>query len=113
MVGSNPPSRIKKMEEREEINRGIIKNGKYIKYINPSEAVLWKTRELSLRPDILTMIMQRGVKEMIFINKKTYFGWVFNTDKVIDKMKLKRVGQEPQYYFSIDLREDFEEEERV
>lgn len=93
----------------DKINKGFIKGDRYIKYIDPSMAVLWKTRELSLRPEIISNLMLSKVKEMVFINYNTYIGWVFKVDKIIDNMILKKVGQEEQYYFGIDLREDYKE----
>lgn len=75
----------------------------YVKRVVFNKAVLWCKRQLSLRSDVMERIKRSGVKKMVFVDKTKGEKWVFDTAKVLEIMELKRVGQEDQYYFSIDI----------
>lgn len=85
------------------MNYGIFKGDQYIKKISFSKAVLWHTRQLSLRSDIMHRIQEEEIKYIIFADELKKEQWIFDPIKVFETMTLKRVGQEEQYYFSIDL----------
>ena len=91
------------MGRKKKVNLGKIENGVYKKTINSSKAVLWKDRQLSLPPKVINAVTTQDVKKMIFLDVKRMERWIFNTKDVLANMELKEVGQEPQYYFSIDL----------
>lgn len=87
------------------INTGFINSkGEYEKHISFAKAVLWKDKQLSLRPDVIKEIRARGVSKLRFVDKEKGEVWVFNFYDVERNMKLKQVGQEEQFYFNIDLR---------
>ena len=86
-----------------KINLGKIEDGIYTKSISPSKAVLWKDRSLSLPPKVIKAIADQDVKKIVFLIPSKLEKWIFDTDKVLANMRLKTVGQEAQYYFSIDL----------
>lgn len=85
------------------MNYGTFKDGVYTKQVVFSKAVLWHTRELSLRADIMERIRSEGIKKIVFRDRLKGETWTFNPEKVFDRMRLKSGGQEPQYYFPIDL----------
>lgn len=84
------------------MNYGTFKNATYTKYISFSKAVLWHTRQLSLRKEIVDRIVKEGVKLIVFVDSYKKEQWIFKTEKVLASMELKSVGQEDQYYFPID-----------
>lgn len=87
------------------MNKGYIsKKGEYIKHIRINEAVLWKSRELSLPPEVIKSLQKEGVRLIRFVDDSKRTVWTFKADEVFFHMNLKKVGQEPQYYFSIQLR---------
>ena len=90
-------------KRKKKVNTGRIEGEVYYKTINASKAVLWKDRQLSLPPEVINSIVTQQVKKMIFMEVKNMERWIFNTKDVLANMKLKEVGQEKQYYFSIDL----------
>jgi len=90
------------------LGRTTIWNGElvYTKHCNFNQAVLWITRELSITPIVWDKIAKEGVKKLVFINTDTKGKlkdavWEFAFDEVNAAKKLKRIGQEPQYYFSV------------
>lgn len=85
------------------INRGKIENGKYIKYISFSKAVLWKDRQLSLRVSILRTLKWNDINTAVFIDLKKKEKWTFDVDAIIKNGEKKTVGQEEQFYFPIEL----------
>lgn len=85
------------------MNYGRFTKTTYIKFVVFSKAVLWYKRQISLRQSIIERIQARGLKKIIFVDKLKGEKWVFRVEKVLEKMELSRVGQEPQYYFPIDL----------
>lgn len=88
---------------RKKVNLGKIENNCYIKYVDFSKAVLWKDRSLSVPPKVIVAVTTREIPTMVFIDHKKMEKWIFHTSDVIANMTLKKVGQEEQYYFSIDL----------
>lgn len=85
------------------INKGAIVNGRYIKHIVFSKAVLWMTRELSLRKNILVTLKLNGIQDLSFIDDKKKERWDFKYEEVAKAGHLKAVGQEEQWYFPIDI----------
>lgn len=88
---------------KNKINFGVFRGDVYIKKVVFSKAVLWKDRQLSLRADVMNRIKLEGIKKIIFIDETKGEQWTFKPEKVFADMKKKTVGQEAQYYFSIDL----------
>lgn len=85
------------------MNYGQFIGSDYVKKVVFSKAVLWHARQLSLREDVVEEIKSRNVKNIIFVDNLKKEKWVFKPEKVYENMVLKRVGQEAQYYFSIDI----------
>ena len=85
------------------MNYGMFTSTLYIKKVVFSKAVLWHTRQLSLREDIMDRIRKEAIKKIVFIDELKGEKWTFRTEKVFSKMVLKKEGQESQYYFPIDL----------
>ena len=85
------------------MNYGIFKDGIYTKQVIFSKAVLWHTREISLRADIMERIKREGIKKIVFRDRLKGESWTFKSEKVFERMRYKPEGQEPQYYFPIDL----------
>lgn len=85
------------------INYGMYYPDTYTKYVTFAKAVLWKTRELSVPVKTMNQIEEKGIKKMEFIDVNKREKWTFSTDEVIGNMKLKKVGQEEQFYFPISL----------
>ena len=86
------------------MNRGKFTAKTYTKYVRFSTAVLWKDRELSLPVDIIARIRSSKVKKVVFIDTIKGEKWYFDPAKIFERMELKTVGQELQYYFPIDLK---------
>lgn len=93
-----------------ELNLGKITiwNGQltYEKHCNFNQAVLWITKELSLTPLVWDRLVKEDVTQLVFVNtedKGKLKGaiWKFTFDEVNANKKLKKIGQEPQYYFSV------------
>jgi len=70
-----------------------------------SKAVLWKDRELSIPLDIMQQILDKSCPVMKFVDMHKEEVWTFQTEKVKNVMYKKQVGQETQYYFSIDIKD--------
>ena len=51
------------------MNLGEITGDTYVKKVDFSRAVLWKTKELSLPISIFTRILKKKVRKMRFIGK--------------------------------------------
>ena len=96
------------------MNYGKFIGDRYVKRVTFSKAVLWHSRQLSLREDIMDRIKAEKIKKIVFIDDLKREKWTFRPEKVFEKMVLKREGQESQYYFSIELaRKSKVEEEKV
>lgn len=95
------------------MNTGYFKGDKYIKLIDINKAVLWKTRQLSVPISVFREIVNKKCKYMIFIDKNRREQWTFEVKKVRKIKEKKMVGQEEQFYFSIDERikkQDYKEQ---
>lgn len=86
-----------------KINQGKFEGDTYIKQVLFSKAVLWKTREISLTPEIVKQFKWREIKTVIFEDRKKGEIWTADVDKLRDHYNLKQVGQEKQYYFPIEI----------
>lgn len=86
-----------------KINLGRIEDGVYYKTVVFSKAVLWKDRMLSLPPKVINAISTQDVTKLVFTDPTKLERWIFDANKVLKVMSLKRVGQEDQYYFPIEL----------
>lgn len=88
------------------MNKGYINaKNEYVKYVNFSQAVLWKDKQLSLPQSVVNKIIMNECKVLKFVDRNKQEVWTFQVQKIVNCMNLKTVGQEPQYYFPIDLRE--------
>ena len=91
------------MKKKKSINKWKFNGDIYAKYVDFSKAVLWKDRELSVNKYVLMGMNAYSTKEMRFIDLKKEEVWIFNVDEVLAKGKFKKVGQEEQWYFPIDI----------
>ena len=87
------------------INYGNYVGNTYTKHVKFAKAVLWKTRELSIPVKVMNQIEGRKIDRLEFIDEGKKEKWVFKTSDVIANMRLKKVGQEEQFYFPISLAE--------
>jgi hypothetical protein len=85
------------------INKGKFIGDTYQKNVDFSKAVLWKTREISIPPDICRQMLINGTKEVWFTDRKKGQKWVAEVSMLRGKSVLKKEGQEPQRYFPIEL----------
>lgn len=88
---------------RKRINKGYLKNGIYYKEVSFSKAVLWMTKELSLRTGIMWSLKANNIKKLVFIDKKKKEKWSFKREDIEKEGSLKMFGQEEQWYFPIHL----------
>lgn len=86
-----------------KINQGKIENGRYIKQVEFSKAVLWKDKQISLNPDIINNLLLNKVLEIWFEDQKKNERWSISLSDFIHNSLLKTVGQEKQYYTPISL----------
>ena len=86
-----------------KINKGIFANKQYTKYVSFNKAVLWKDRELSLPIYIIAGFNAYHTEKVVFIDRGRGEKWIFKVEDVKDKGFRKTVGQEEQYYFSIEM----------
>ena len=85
------------------MNKGIIVGDTYYKNVVWNKAVLWKDGELSLPEPILKKLIRNEIKYIVFKERPSMKPHVFLFETVRDKAVYKQVGQEPQFYWSIDL----------
>lgn len=85
------------------MNIGFFEGKIYRKNVVFSKAVLWHTKELSLREDVMNKIRRDGIEKLVFVDELKGEQWVFSFKKVEANMRLKQFGQEKQYYFPIAL----------
>jgi len=83
------------------MNYGTISGDTYRKDVNFNKAVLWKTREISIRPDLVENL--GGVNFIEFYDRGKDTLWKATLEKVTNVWKLKKEGQEPQYYIPISV----------
>lgn len=91
------------------MNKGEFKNGDYIKYVSFLKSVLWKDRQLSLPPDVVNNLDEKGFT--IFIDAEEGERWTFRVIDILSEGEWKVEGQEKQLYFPIDLAEKIEDKE--
>ena len=92
------------------MNTGTIrttKSGKiaYVKQVDWNKAVLWKDREISINPAVVKKMFAR-VELVIFVDAEKRKCWSADFEKIKKNWKLKKVSQEEQWYFGIDLLEE-------
>jgi hypothetical protein len=87
------------------MNRGSFNfiDGIYTKHVAFNKAVLWKDRQLSLPLPIISICEKRNITKLVFIDAGKNEKWEFNLKKVQETGERKMVGQEPQWYFPIEL----------
>lgn len=85
------------------MNTGTIQGDTYTKYVSFSKAVLWKDRQLSLPIPVMYALIDKQIPTMIFIDRKKQETWTFQTKDVEARGEIRTVGQEPQWYFPIEL----------
>lgn len=86
-----------------KINYGAFKGEVYEKFVNFSQAVLWKDRQISLPPEVVKQFKPKGVKTVVFIDEKGKEKWTVDVDTLRANHTFKQEGQEPQYYFPISI----------
>lgn len=85
------------------MNIGFFEGKIYRKNVSFTKAVLWHTKELSLREDVMNKIRRDGIEKLVFVDEIKGEQWVFSFKKVEANMRLKQFGQEKQFYFPIAL----------
>lgn len=85
-----------------KVNLGSFIEDRYEKKVKFAEAVLWMTKEISLKPEIIELIKKRGTKTVVFIEPGKE-KWTATVEKLLEHGELKQMFQEPQWYFSMDL----------
>ena len=85
------------------MNKGLIKDNKYIKKVSFSRAVLWMKKSLSVPPEVINYIRDNNIETMEFYDDKKKEVWKFRSSDVLEKGSLQRYGQEEQFYFPINL----------
>lgn len=85
------------------INRGEFHGDTYYKHVSINKAVLWKTRQISLPPEVVRQFKLKGITRVVFIDQGKKERWEAPIEKLRENHELKQVGQEPQYYFPIEL----------
>ena len=84
------------------INRGEITQGNYVKYCKFSNAVLWKTKEISLPPEEIERAKHYQVEHIIFIDIEKNEMRGAKLQKILDIGEYRTEGQERQLYIPID-----------
>lgn len=87
------------------MNTGHINYEKkiYTKFVQFSKAVLWKDRQLSIPLPLQRLLQDAEVTKLYFIDPQKSEQWEFDFEKVNQMGERKMVGQEPQWYFPIEL----------
>lgn len=91
-----------------KINPGNFIGEKYVKRVSFSKAVLWKDKQISLNPQTVAVIKNRGIKSIVFEDHDKNQRWMMSTTTFLNNAQSKRVGQETQYYIGIGLFEKTE-----
>ncbi len=94
---------IQKETNMNKFNPGTFIGEDYIKEVEWNKAVLWMTRQISLRPSVCEEMVKRGTKRVIFMDKIKGIKHIADVESMREAKVLKRVGQEEQYYFPISL----------
>jgi len=85
------------------INQGYFFADTYNKKVRFSKAVLWKDKQISLGIPIINRLMADLINTVIFKDDLKKEIWTFKTKDILLNMVLRKIGQEEQYYFPIDL----------
>lgn len=88
------------------INLGQIKNGVYRKVISINQAVLWKTKEISLSKQAVDKFTA-DLKRIEFEDKGKRAIWTAPLNRVREAWTYKTMHQEPQYYIPITVFDKF------
>ena len=86
-----------------KINEGKIEGQRYIKRVEFSKAVLWKDKQISLNPVIVSKCQDHGVLEIWFEDYKKNERWIISMQDFVHNSTLRLVGQERQFYCPISL----------
>ena len=88
-----------------KVNMGKIdEHNNYVKHVNYNKAVLWMDREISLHRKVVeTWYPIYKFKNIRFIDDKKKVIYEVPAKDAIEASTLKKVGQEAQYYFPIEL----------
>jgi hypothetical protein len=86
-----------------KINQGKIVGNKYFKNVSFNKAVLWKTRELSLRHEVIQTCIKNEVQDLVFEDFRKKESWIFKLNDILKYGTVKTEGQEEQVYFSISM----------
>lgn len=87
-----------------KINYGRIEDRVYIKDIDYNKAVIWKFRQISLHRKVVEDWYGNDKFDTIrFVDTKKKKVYEVDAEKAINHSELKKVGQEPQYYFTISI----------
>lgn len=86
-----------------KINTGSFNGKIYTKIVSFSKAVLWKDRQISLPVHICNRMLELGIETVIFIDRKKGEQWEASVDDLRKSKILKKEGQEPQFYFPIEI----------
>jgi hypothetical protein len=89
-----------------KINYGRLDGDTYVKYIDYNKAVLWKTRQISLHEKVKQLFDSVKFKTIRFVDEKKKKMWEVDAQKAFNHAEHKKVGQEPQYYFTIAILEE-------
>ena len=85
----------------DKINRGYRYANDYLKMVDLNKAVLWKTKELSLPPEIVEKIKREGLENIIFVDKDRNQRLTIPVALFLLKAKLIQRHQEAQYYIHL------------
>ena len=86
------------------INLGEIVNGNYYKIVVWNKAVLWKDKEISLHRQVVEeWFAKNDIDKVIFHDRVKRTQWSAPLEKIRKVWHLKKVGQEEQYYFPIEV----------
>jgi len=86
------------------LNLGKIKDGNYYKMVDWNKAVLWKDREISLNKRVVEEWFElQNIDKVVFYDRGKQKVWYAPLEKIKKVWHLKKVGQEEQYYFPIEV----------
>lgn len=86
-----------------KINSGIFLKYAYVKRVSFRKAVLWKDKQISLNPRIVSQIKSKGIKKIIFEDTDKNEQWSISATTFFNNAQLRQVGQEKQWYIGIGL----------
>lgn len=83
------------------LNRGYQWKNDYLKFVTFNEAVLWRTKELSLTPEIANKILDKKLDNIYFVDKERNQKLKISVADFFEKSVLIQRNQEPQYYIKL------------